>query len=217
MIEFNEYCWFEKAEEHSQKWHDLRSKGIGGSDASSVVGMNPYKTNVRLWEEKTGIEPMEDLSDNDAVIFGSCAESPIREIYALKRKVEVEKLEGTLISKKHPFIRVNLDGYIRIDNGLLEVKTATVRKYDQLKDWDGKIPQQYYIQCLHALYVTGADYIDMIALIYLGFAKNKTAELREYRINKEDVQDDIKFLVDAEIEFWNRVETKDEPYLKIKY
>ena len=28
--------------------------GIGGSDASAALGMSPWKTNLELWQEKTG-------------------------------------------------------------------------------------------------------------------------------------------------------------------
>ena len=43
-------------------WLSGRMNGIGGSDASSVVGMNPYKSNINLFEEKTGRRIPEDIS-----------------------------------------------------------------------------------------------------------------------------------------------------------
>lgn len=49
-----------------EEWLRARTK-IGGSDASAIVGMNPYKTNVDLFKEKAyGIEP-EDISDKGSV------------------------------------------------------------------------------------------------------------------------------------------------------
>lgn len=45
-----------------EEWLRARTK-IGGSDASAIFGMSPYKTNVELFKEKAyGIEP-EDISD----------------------------------------------------------------------------------------------------------------------------------------------------------
>ena len=214
---FKTYCHYVEVKEHSPYWHELRSKGIGGSDAAALIGKNKYKTNIELWEEKTGITAPVDLSNNEAVIFGSKAEAPIREIYALKRRIEVVKPEGTFISNDFPFMRVNLDGIIVKDNGLLEVKTATLRSYSMLKEWNDKLPEQYYVQCIHALAVTGADYIELIAVLYLGFSDSTVAEIREYRINRIDVMKDIKYLIDQEVVFWNKVETKEEPFLKIKY
>ena len=44
-------------------WLKARTYGIGGSDASAIVGMNPYKTNIDLFEEKTGCRIPEDISE----------------------------------------------------------------------------------------------------------------------------------------------------------
>lgn len=44
------------------QWLDARH-GIGGSDASAVIGKNPYKTNQELWMEKTGRAVAPDISD----------------------------------------------------------------------------------------------------------------------------------------------------------
>ena len=35
-------------------WLKSRTLGIGGSDAAAILGLNPYKSNVELFEEKTG-------------------------------------------------------------------------------------------------------------------------------------------------------------------
>ena len=44
-------------------WLDYRRRGIGGSDAAAVLGLCPWKSNVRLWEAKTGLRQPEDISD----------------------------------------------------------------------------------------------------------------------------------------------------------
>lgn len=41
-------------------WLKWRSKGLGGSDAACICGLNKYKSPVELWMEKTGqIKPKE--------------------------------------------------------------------------------------------------------------------------------------------------------------
>ena len=37
-----------------EEWLKERKKGIGASEASCIIGVNPWKTNVELWQEKTG-------------------------------------------------------------------------------------------------------------------------------------------------------------------
>lgn len=42
------------------EWLSMRQKvGIGGSDAGTVLGLNPWCSNVQLWRYKTGQEQPE--------------------------------------------------------------------------------------------------------------------------------------------------------------
>lgn len=50
--------------EDEKAWLKGRLNGIGGSDASAVVGKNPYKTNIELFEEKTGRRIAPDISES---------------------------------------------------------------------------------------------------------------------------------------------------------
>ena len=45
-----------------EEWLKHRER-IGGSDAAAIVGMNPYKSNVELWQIKTGQVVPEDISN----------------------------------------------------------------------------------------------------------------------------------------------------------
>jgi predicted phage-related endonuclease len=36
------------------QWLEVRHGGIGSSDAATAVGLNPYKSPLELWAEKTG-------------------------------------------------------------------------------------------------------------------------------------------------------------------
>jgi len=57
-----------------EEWLQGRKNHIGGSDAAACVGLNPYKDNVQLWEEKVGLVLPEDISDKDYVQYGTEAE-----------------------------------------------------------------------------------------------------------------------------------------------
>ena len=54
--------------EDEKAWLKGRLNGIGGSDASAVVGKNPYKTNIELFEEKTGRRIAPDISETEAQV-----------------------------------------------------------------------------------------------------------------------------------------------------
>ncbi len=64
------------------EWLANRSR-IGGSDASCIVGMNPYRSNVELWQIKTGQMIPEDISEKPYVKYGTEAEQHLRELFKL--------------------------------------------------------------------------------------------------------------------------------------
>ena len=143
-----------------EEWLEERKKGIGGSDAAAIIGKNPYKSNVKLWREKTGKEEPEDISDKPYVKYGTLAEEHLRELFKLDYPdFEVIHKENTII--KHPkydFLFANLDGQI-IDKttgemGILEIKTTSILKSMQKEKWKERIPENYYCQILHYLNVT---------------------------------------------------------------
>lgn len=82
----------------------VNRKGIGGSDASAILGLNPYKTNQELWMEKKGqISPV-DISDKPYVKYGNDAEPLLRALFSLDYpEYTVEYYDNNmLINKKYP-------------------------------------------------------------------------------------------------------------------
>lgn len=51
-----------------EEWLAERRKGIGGSDAAAIIGMNHYVTPYMLWADKTGQLPEQE--DNEAMRQG---------------------------------------------------------------------------------------------------------------------------------------------------
>ncbi len=67
-----------------EEWRGLRR--IGGSDASAILGFNPYKNNLELWRNKvevTASRSNKDLEkDNFYVRYGIACELAVRYILA---------------------------------------------------------------------------------------------------------------------------------------
>jgi len=199
-------------------WLKARKRGLGGSDAGAVIGMNQYKTNVRLWEEKTGIVTPEDISDKPAVIFGKTAEAPLRELFKLDfPEYQVDYHEFWMyFSDELPFLFATLDGEITDkDNrrGILEIKTTTIQNKSQWDEWEGCVPQSYYIQLLHQLAATGWDFAILKGYIRYYKDGELKVSIRHYRIERSEVQRDIDYLVSKETDFWRCVMTKSRPAL----
>ena len=72
-----------KTLETREDWLKARSRSIGGSDAAAIVGASPYKTNIELWEEKTGRRSSPDISESPFVKYGTEAEEHLRALFAL--------------------------------------------------------------------------------------------------------------------------------------
>lgn len=136
-----------------EEWLRARTK-IGGSDASAIFGMSPYKTNVELFKEKAyGIEP-EDISDKPYVKYGTEAEKHLRELFKLDYpQYQVGYVENNMFTNdKYPWAHASLDGWLMDQdgrNGVLEIKTTEILQSSQKKKWDNRVPDNYYIQVLH--------------------------------------------------------------------
>ena len=201
-----------------EEWLKCRCRGIGGSDAGAVLGVNKYKTNVDLWAEKTHKKPHPEIKNNSAVEYGKNAEKLIRELYKLdypENTVEYHEYR-MYANDEHNFIYATLDGEIvRPDGtkGILEIKTCTIQNPGQWKEWENRIPDSYYAQILHQLSATGWDFAILRAYIrYFKGGELKTI-IRDYEIARSAVTDDIETLTAKEIAFWKHVEDKTEPAL----
>lgn len=188
-----------KQGEDRNKWLSVRNKGIGGSDAGTILGLNSYKKPYELWLEKTGAKEPEDISDKDAVKAGVYLEPVIAQWFTDETGKKVQR-KGTMQSLENPFMIANIDRWVVGENAGLEIKTAG---FFAGKNWDDdEVPDSYYCQCLHYMAVSGADRWYIAALIGGQRFIWKTIERNE---------EDIKALIEKEKEFWNLVETKTPP------
>ena len=183
---------------------------FGGSDAATILGLNPYKTNMQLWEEKTGRGQAEDISEKEYVKYGTNAEELLRELFKLDYpKYEVKHDEYTIIKHpKYPFLFASLDGTL-IDKetgemGILEIKTTNILQSMQKEKWKEKIPDNYYCQVLHYLNVTGYSFVILKAQLKYEYDGEIKLDTRHYKILREEVIEDIKMLEEKEIEFWTK-------------
>lgn len=205
-----------------EEWLEERKKGIGGSDAAVILGLNPYKNNIRLWEEKTGKVQAEDISDKPYVKYGTQAEDLLRELFKLDfPQYKVSHDENTIIKHpKYPFLFASLDGQL-VDKetgelGILEIKTTNILQSMQKEKWKEKIPDNYFCQVLHYLNVTGYSFAILKAQLKYDFDGDIKLETRHYKINRNDFEEDIKELEKAEIEFWTKyVEKNVQPPLEL--
>lgn len=200
------------------EWLEARKNRIGGSDAACIVGMNPYRTNVELWEIKTGQVEAEDISDKPYVKYGSEAEKHLRELFALDfPQYKVSYVEDNMwLNDKHPYAHASLDGWLEDENGrkgILEIKTTNILQSMQKEKWNHRIPDSYYLQVLHYLMVTEFDFAILKAQLKYDYDGDIMLTTKHYKIEREEVQEDIEYLQKAEKDFYSAIKEKRRPSL----
>ena len=185
------------------EWLKQRSKGLGGSDAGAVMGLNPYKSAYTLWAEKTGLVSSY-VPENEAIRLGNDLEEYVAKRFTEQTGKKVRRSKYCYQSKEFPFMRANVDRLIVGENSALECKTANPFKDgDYSKDI---IPPSYYCQCLHYMAVCGFDRMYLAVLVFQrGFYT--------YCIDRKDpgVEEDIQALIQTENEFWTHVMSGEPP------
>lgn len=220
-----------------EEWLEARKNYIGGSDASAIVGMNPYKTNNDLWLEKTGKVTPEDISDKPYVKYGTNAEIHLRELFKLDfPQFNVEYVENNMfINDRFPWAHASLDGWLietetvtAYDDdqtfissetrptgrkGILEIKTTEILQSMQKEKWNQRIPDNYYIQVLHYLMVTEFDFAVLKAQLKTVFDGVPYIQTKHYFIERSEVEGDIEYLAKKEWEFWQYIKSGKKPPL----
>ena len=202
-----------------EEWLEARAGRIGGSDASAILGMNPYRTNIELWQIKTGRLIPEDISDKPYVRYGTEAEQHLRKLFELDfPEYEMRYVENNMfINDDYPFAHASLDGWLTEKDtgrtGVWECKTTNILQSMQKEKWNHRIPDNYYIQLLHYLLVTGWDFAVLKAQLKYEFDGEVYLQTKHYRIERSEVEEDIQLLEAAERTFWKQVQERKRPAL----
>lgn len=200
------------------EWLEQRKGRIGGSEAACIVGMNPYQTNVELWEYKTGRRIAEDISDKPFVKYGTNAEEYLRELFKLDYpQYNAHYVDNNMwLNEKYPFAHASLDGWLEDEKGrlgVLEIKTTNILQSMQREKWNHRIPDNYYIQVLHYMMVTEFDFAVLKAQLKYDYDGDIFLTTKHYLIEREEVQEDIEFLEKAERRFFECIKEDRQPNL----
>lgn len=139
-----------KATSSREEWKALRKKYIGGSDAASVVGLNPFSSPYALWAEKTG--KTAGFEGNLATEVGTYLEDFVAKKFEAETGFKVRRSNLSIFNDKYPFAIANIDRDIVGEDAGLECKSTSALALGRFKG--GEFPDNYYCQCVHYLAVT---------------------------------------------------------------
>lgn len=162
-----------------EEWVELRKslvyKGmVGGSDASTLLGLNPWTSKITRWNQSVGTANIKNI-DNEIMFHGRLLEDyvadlwqywtgdPIEMINNYQSKTKLRKSirrNSIFINPKYPFLFANIDRQITMHDeqhgkGVLEIKTISGYNADK---WSGGIPPYYIAQIQLYMLVLGYEY-----------------------------------------------------------
>jgi putative phage-type endonuclease len=170
-------------------WLRARRTGIGGSDVSTLVGLNRWNSPHELWTDKTGQTPLIDDTPSEAAEMGALLEPVVRDRFARVHDLHVA-LAGTYRSREWPWMLANPDG-VCSDGAGYEGKTCSQWL---AHEWsDGQTADHAELQAQWGMAVTGLPAWHVAVLI--------GGQHNEYRLIERD-DDLIAVLVDVARRFW---------------
>jgi len=172
---------------------EARRFGLGGSDATKIMGGDPA-TLLALWEQKLGISPPDDLSDNLAVQMGSWSEALNAAWFTARTGVEITDRGEVRQCSINPWRRATLDGLC--GEAVWEAKHVNARS-----EWQDVVAR-YYPQLHHLMSVCG------LRKAHLSIFRGSN-EWKSFLIDYDGDYGDA--LLVAEYEFWVAVESGAPP------
>lgn len=198
---------------HTEDWHQWRSRGIGSSDAPVIMGVSRFKKSKDLLIEKAAGKKFEDGRSQYIKDRGNRVEGFIREAYENELGTKFPSLYCE--HSDFSFMRASLDGINDKMDHIIEIKLLSRFDLEKpntetegYKKWmnakNGKVPIEYLPQLYHQLIVTGAK-----KCTFIGFKEIKG----KYKITLDDLAIvDIypdssyhKLLAEREFNFWYEV------------
>ena len=169
------------------EWLAKRNESIGASECGAILGLNPWKTPVDVWLEKTADKPT-SLEDNLNMRLGRDLEPVIQKLFEEETGFKVRRDNKIRIDDEYDFITTNLDGMVIGEKVPVEYKT--------MSKWDGEIPDYYFAQIQHQMMVTNSSHC-YFAVLVLGFNK-------QFIVEKYNRDDSFIYKMRRElVHFWN--------------
>jgi putative phage-type endonuclease len=140
----------------AKKWLEAKKTGIGGSEISVLMGVNPYATPLQLYESKIGIG--HDIEQNEQMTAGLRLESYIARAFR-KEKPEYKIINPRTLYRRDAIALGTPDRLLAINGevvGILELKNTTY--WSKVKRTMASYQVQWY------LYVLGLQFGYVCAL-----------------------------------------------------
>lgn len=138
----------ESLEQGCPEWHALRKTKITATDASVIMGASHWKTRIQLYNEKLSDD--EPMQPNERMQRGIDLEPIARDSFIMQTGVFIVPM---VIVKD--WAMASLDGISQNGQCVVEIKCPGQK--DHAVALSGKVPDHYYPQLQHQMYVCDVD------------------------------------------------------------
>lgn len=187
----------------SYEWLEWRKKRIGASDSAAIMGISPYKTAYRLWEEKLGLRDPE--TTNERMQRGIDLEPKARACF--ETMISMEVTPRVFEHQEYSWMVASLDGFGETEQGntfAVEIKCNGAKNHQEAIE--GRIPEHYQCQMQHQMSVTKLQW-----MYYFSFDGENGIVLTLPRDDRF-----IENLIEKEKEFYRCMQTFTPPISKYK-
>lgn len=138
-------------EQGSPIWHKYRETRIMATSAAVILGLNPWKDIMQLWEELNSLSL--PFKGNSATERGSKLEPDARKLAC--EVIGIEFKPCVYESDKYYWMAASLDGISSCGSYLLEIKCPNEKTHEMAVN--DIIPDYYMAQIQHQLAVTNSQ------------------------------------------------------------
>lgn len=147
-----------------------RKQGIGSSDAAAAVGLNPYKSLLELWMEKTGrdtsLTKLDPRDEESPAYWGNILEPIVATHHTRRSSHRVRRINAVLQHPDHrlTWMLTSIDREVigASEVQILECKTVGI---NGARLWREGVPEHVQLQVMHLLAVTGKQAADVAVLL----------------------------------------------------
>ena len=183
------------------EWLEARRKGIGGSDASAIMGQNPWASPLTVYFDKVGIAP--EKTESEAMRQGTDCEEVVAARFTRETGLKVKRCHKLIQHPDYPWMLANIDRQV-VCKGFIGLECKTTSPFNRTDFSEGSIPPNYYWQCQHYMAVTGAEEWYLAVMVF-------STAFHVFRIPRNETA--IEQLIEAERSFWTEnVQAGVAPY-----
>lgn len=173
------------------EWLEARRKGIGGSDASAILGQNQWESPLSVYMDKRGIAP--EKEETEAMRQGTDCEEVVAKRFERESGLKVKRCNKLIQHPDYPWMLANIDRQV-VSKGFVGLECKTTSPFGKTDFEGGSIPANYFWQCQHYMAVTGAEEWYLAIMVF-------STSFHIFRIPRDE--NAIAQLIEAERSFWH--------------